>query len=601
MLRALTLALALVIPTAASTDEGRWPSWPTEVDRVAAPLVAVQRPAQDRERAAALVRLQRFPTALIEDHLLLALDDPALQVRREALRICYMRRVESCLEPATEQVRTGSAPSLRAAALRVIATDPRGERLDLLLQTMLDPSDALRAEAAQLAGWSAVTGEARVRTRRALLAKLSDTASVVRQRSVTALGLQGPGDGTLAIARLLEDPEPSVRAAAATALGHMRDPRASGALLRAIDGQNEGNVVRAMLTALARLPGDDVSAALLRYLDDPPVGVGSLSVAEAIGSRPTPEPALIDGLVARLREPALRAVGLRALMWIGQPAKPALQTALERGVEPELEREVQRLLDALTVAPAAKPDVAWPDLDDVGTWSTHLRSVDVVSQLEAASTLAADPPPWLVGQVHARLQRALPMDGMRGWVAAMAALPMSVAFRGDTLAPWGRLAALATDVTLAEGDRCLATLALGRARGRRAEAFANAVLHDLAGDGSPRVRSCVALGARDLDPALAGLFLLDADPRPRAAAAHVLSDPDLSTALSRRRAVLRRLDPDPRVRAAASSAPGGPGLRLQAEPTARIAWRNPPLWLGDAGVVLGTQGAVWTALPRPKS
>ncbi len=421
---------------------------------------------------------------------------------------------------------------------------------------------------------------------------------MVRQRAVTALGLQGPGDGTLAIARLLEDPEPSVRAAAATALGHMRDPRASGALLRAIDGQNEGNVVRAMITALARLPGDDVSEALLRYLDDPPVGVGSLSVAEAIGSRPTPEPALVDGLVARLREPALRAVALRALMWIGAPAEVSLRAALERGVEPELEREVQRLLDALTMAPAAQPEVAWPDADDVDAWTTRLRSADVVTQLRAASALAADPPPWLVGQVHARLQRALPMDGMRAWVAALAALPTAVSFRGDAITPWGRLAALASDETLSEGDRCLATLALGRAQGRRAAALSTATLHALAGDRSARVRSCVALAARDLDPGLTGLFLLDADPRARSAAARALPGAKASAAVVRHRALLAEHDPDPRVRAAAATTVTGTGLVLIAEPLARIPWATPQLWIEDAGPVLGTQGAMWTATPR---
>ncbi len=574
---------------------------------MAAPLVATDRPSHDRDRAAALVRLQAYPTELILSALLEALEDPSLQVRREALRVCYLRRIDACLEPATEQYQVGSAPTLRAAALRVLAQDPAGARLDLLLEALRDPSDTLRAEAAQLAGWASVTGEARVRTRRALLAKLSDGASSVRQRAVTAVGLQGPGDGTLAVTRLLEDPEPTVRAAAATALGRLRDRRATGALLRAIDGQNEGNVVRAMIEGLARLPGDGAATALLGYLDEPPPGVGMLTVAEAIGDRRNPEPALIEGLVERLREPQLREACVSALLWLGHAATPTLKRAQDRGLDPALEREVARLLAATRPSPAAAASTRWPAADARGAWAALLRRGSVADQLTAGAALAERAPPWLPGTVQARLARAPSIDAVRGWVVALASLERRAEFRSGNLSAWGLLARWAHDDRASTSDRCLAVLALGNAAGRRAESLAHDALRETAGDASPRVRACSALATGRLQQTeTTAVLLLDTDPRVRTAAAVGLrASGELPDALALRLRQLATADPDPHVRQAARAPePPSSALTFVVEAPAETPWVRPSRWLpisAEPGALvlpaLGSAGAVWTAAP----
>ena len=594
--RLLLLSLVSFVPARAHAEPVRWPSWPSEVTGAAAPLLDTDLASHDRDRAAALIRLQDFPTPLIEDILALALtEDPSIQVVREALRICYLRRAEVCLEPATAIYLDTNLSPLRAPALRVLATDPRGKRLDLLLEAMLDPSDTLRAEAAQLAGWAPVRGEALARTRRALLSKLSDSASIVRERAVASLGLQGPGEGTLAIARLLEDPEPDVRSAAAIALGHLGDPKAAAALLRAIEGQNEGNVTRAMLDALARLPGDEVADALLTFLDDPPPGVGPLTVAEAIGDRAQPEPALIDGLVERLRDPEVEEAARRALLWLGDAATPRLERALTRGLGPRLDTEVRRLLQA--TQPVDAPEVhstGAPSPDDVAAWDDRLRVGPDVQRFAAAAALGELAPRWLVGRVHVRIVKG-PAEVATPWVLALAMMPSRVRFRDDSLLPWATLAGWALDRRRSETERCASALALGRARGRAAEALTRDTFDALLGDPLGRVRACAVFGAREVAPELAALGLLDDDPRSRAAAVSVLHGDDSAA----RRRQLATLDPDPHVRAAASSPPAT-GLAFEHVALSPTPWAAPPLWIESAEgpvVVLGTRPAPWGIRP----
>jgi len=607
----LTLLLCFALPCSAHAAPPQWPSWPSAVGRDAAALIDPEYSNHDRDRVAALIRLQRYPTPLIEEALVLALtEDPSIQVVREALRICYLRRASVCLAPATELYRDGKNTTLQAPALRVIATDPGGERLDILLEAMLDPSNTIRAEAAQLAGWAPVRGDALARTRRSLLSKLSDSASAVREKAVTSLGLQGPGDGTLAIARLLEDPEPDVRAAAAVALGRLGDPKARAALKRAIEGQNEGNVTRAMLGALARVPGEDVVDTLLSYLDAPPPGVGALTVAEAIGDRPHPEPALIDGLVDRLRDTGVEPAARRALLWLGEAAAPRLQEALDRGLGPRLDTEVRRLLQASAPLDATPPAATpWPADDDRQAWADRLRIGPPLDRLEAAAALGHAHPPWLVDRAHAAIARG-PCEAARPWVFALAAMPSAVSFRDDVVVPWARLAQWAQDRALSETDRCAAALALGRASGKHAETIATSTFDALLAADSARLRACTAWAARDVSAHHTALLLLDSAAVARAAAASALGQvEDGPPSWTQRRRHLAALDPDANVRAAATKSDSG-HLEFVFEPSGPTPWASPVLWLHtvdarDAkrgpAVVLGTRPGLWGVRRAPQT
>ena len=142
-MRPLRLAVLGLLGSAVSLMPGpsavageRFPSWPSEVSRIAAPLDAGERPTQDAERAAALVQLEPYATEVIEPYVLVALSDPSNHVRREALRICYLRRMTSCMPAAVAIYGDMVEPTLKAAALRVIALEPEGKRLELVLRCL---------------------------------------------------------------------------------------------------------------------------------------------------------------------------------------------------------------------------------------------------------------------------------------------------------------------------------------------------------------------------------------------------------------------------------------------------------------------------------
>nr|WP_276603316.1 HEAT repeat domain-containing protein [Nannocystis pusilla] len=255
-----------------------------------------------------------------------------------------------------------------------------------------------------------------------LIAKLSDPAPEVRRAAAHGLGVLGPddprsgrSDGALPLTRLLVDPDPQVRQDTADALARLRDPRAAPALLRALQVGDETYVGRSLLHALAALPGPaaaagkpgdgpdglDVDAELLRLLDAPPRNLLPRHVAEAIARRRTPGAALAEGLVARLREDALRQTeahalrqpALDALLGLGESARPALTAALARGLEPPLEREVRRLLAALdpprTAVVFAPP---WPADAERDAWQRALAQPDPAGRLRAGAASARGPP-----------------------------------------------------------------------------------------------------------------------------------------------------------------------------------------------------------------
>lgn len=120
-----------------------------------------------------------------------------------------------------------------------------------------DPDVDLRAEAARALGRARRSGSA-------LRAALEDRAPRVRAAAARALAQDAGATGALR-AVLREDAWPSVRVAAAEALGGRAE--SAEALLRATEDRSFV-VVSAALAALARTPGDGISARLLAFADD---------------------------------------------------------------------------------------------------------------------------------------------------------------------------------------------------------------------------------------------------------------------------------------------------------------------------------------------
>lgn len=577
-------ALALLLAADAAAEPARrWPLWPSEVSRAAEPLVGAPdsdlRLVRDSRRVAAVRDLDAFATPLVASILVAALEDRSSAVRREVLQACLERQLVACA-PAARKIWQSELddPALRVAALRVVVLAPDPDRIQLFLTALRDPDALIRAEAMRTFAAASWPKDQLAIVRTNLIAKLADPAPEVRRAAAHGLGVLGPddprsgrSDGALPLTRLLVDPDPQVRQDTADALARLRDPRAAPALLRALQVGDETYVGRSLLHAFAALPGPapaaagkpgegpdglDVDAELLRLLDAPPRNLLPRHVAEAIARRRTPSAALAEGLVARLREDALRQTeahnlrqpALDALLGLGEAARPALTAALARGLEPPLEREVRRLLAALdpprTAADFTPP---WPADADRDAWQRALTDPDPAARLRAGAALGQRAPDWLGGAAGLRLELAGGAEWRRPWLLALASAPAWAAV--DTALP-ARLALWADDLALASADRCLAVAALARLRHGGATFLRVAARQAAAAD--PGVRACTAgalawASARAADPLLAGL-LRDTSARVRTSAALALAcrdrpDPEFAPQL----ALMAARDPEPAV------------------------------------------------------
>lgn len=552
----LALALAGVSVSTDATARGerhRWPRWPTELEQALAPLRDEAASDRDHDRVEALLALDVYADELIEPWLLHALGDPSTSVKREALRMCFERGRVACVPSALAIWSSVTEPMLRVAALRVVGLDPAGAGLDALLGALRDDSDTMRAQAATVLGSAALHGAARGRAAAALLAKLGDLSSGVRQTAVESLGTIGSADATLAVARLLEDTEPMVRLSAARALGQIGDPRGVAALTRALEGANEPAVVRAIVAALAILPGDVAAGVLLAAFDEPPTGLSAVEVADLLGLRPNPEKIVTEGLAQRLRDPTSARVALRTLAALGPGGAEVLRAELDRGASPELALEIGRVLDGQAVPTRAarpRPLEVVPAPRSRADSLERRRGVPPAEAIAGIDTLARtrDWGPYL----DATLQDAGVITDHR------VDLALAIALGGRAkLGRWNRrtiatLVGWAHSDTSTASDRCLAALALGsvdpNARGAR---HARDGAEQLLADADPRVRACAVVGWHALEARPDDRALLDTDPRVRAIAIFAAARRGPSRSERGRIALLEVTDDNAFVRVAA--------------------------------------------------
>ncbi len=565
--RPLCLALfgalsGALLPTGAHADERhRWPRWPTEFDQAVAPLRDEAAPGRDHDRVEALLRLDAYATELVAPWLLLALGDPSSAVKREALRLCFEREVVECVPSALAIGSAVTEPMLRVAALRVVGLDPSGAGLDALLGALRDEGESMRAQAAAVLGSAALHGSARARATAALLAKLGDLSAVVRQSAVEALGTIGSTDGTLPIARLLDDAEPAVRLAAARSLGQIGDPRAVAALVRGLAAANEPAVVRAIVAAVAILPGESASAVLLTAFDEPPAGLTGSDVSDLLGLRPDPEPAVLDGLAVRLRDPSSARLALRTLGILGPSGQGVLERELARGVSPEHALEIERVLAGSRVptGPARPRDAELPAAPQAPVDGLAARRRAVPAQALSDLDRLAATRDW--GPIlDAEFLRGGGVEDRRVELAlAIAEGPHARLGRWDrrsvaTLVGWAR------DPGLSAGDRCLALLALASVdrRSPGAKAARNVGERALA-DTDPRVRACAVAPTRALADRHDRRALLDPDPRVRVVAVLLVQAGRPTRAEAAHVDRLAAADDDAHVRAAARLRPPASG------------------------------------------
>lgn len=546
--------LGLIVgPRAAHASPSRWPSWVSEVQQSAAPLHEMS-PNLHRRRVA-LTQLEQYPSELIEPFVVMAANSRYDELQRAAFSICLERELLSCI-PAAQQTWQSTPSPGHNVLLQLLALQPTEDRLSLLLDALQHTNADIRTSAARALGVARLLPQTRDRVANALVTKVADPSSIVRLRAVEALGLIGSQSGSLAVAQMLADPEPSVRAMAARSIGRRQDVAATPALIRALHAPNEPIVRNAIMESLAVLPGDLAIDTLLDAFDRPPAGMSTSVVASIVGTRPTPEPQLIEGLVARLRNPTVRHDAERTLLMFDTDARPALQALLATGPDPIVTHAIHQLLAASK--PHTRHDPPPALFDETSADAVQRGTFE--QRWQAAIALGQQAPPWLRDRVIDALER-VPLPESLPWVVALMA---STERLPDTrLDAWARLAAHALDPTQDPGDRCLTTLALGR--GPKSMALE---LQRLRTDNNATVRMCAAAGLAErghVEPR----WLVDPDPRIRWLGVTLLpitSDGSLPIRM------LALTDPDPTVRNAASLRNDQPPASLRV-----LALANQPL------------------------
>ena len=392
---------------------------------------------------------------------------------------------------------------------------------------MRDPNDLIREQAIMLLVEAPLDEERAKEARRELVAQLGDISARVRRTAARSLGRLGPGEGALALVRLLDDVDQAVAEAAAVGLGQLADARTAPALRRALENPSAPNFANAAVRSLARLDGEDIDDDLLELLDTPPRNLQRAEIAKAIGGRPSPSPELIAGLVERMRDPDLRDPATHALLWLGDRAVAQLDTAMERGLEPDIALEVERLLAARrlesTPRVLAAPTVAvapeLPSLEQRDAWFELLGDPEA---MEVGAALAEASPAWLSGALTWQIERAATAEQIGPWLTALALARRPLLDTTQDGLSWGQISSWAQDRTASAQSRCIATLALGRAVETRHADQVVAELRSLAAAHVADVRGCAALALARFgeDPLLEALL---ANPSARVRAATALA------------------------------------------------------------------------------
>jgi cyclophilin family peptidyl-prolyl cis-trans isomerase/HEAT repeat protein len=316
-------------------------------------------------------------TAGAEEHLLAIVDAPAAEVRAAVAHALFRRRFAPRWRREVE-VEPDASPAA-AMALRRLLADPEvaprraaahalsrlGDpgAIGALVPLLADADEWTRFFAARAIGRAADTTPA---TLVALAAAVADPSPLVRREAVMALVGLGAGDRVPPSAA--DDTAAQVRAAFAGALGTRPDPGAEQLLLR-LEAEDPAPSVRA--AALTALAGRDTGPARERLrarLVDPLAAVRSVAVAALAPLSPP----LREELGAQLLADPDRSVRLRALEALGDlpVAAGAVAAALassdiaERGTAVDLvaagddERRAERLRQAF----ANSSGVEWIEL-----------------------------------------------------------------------------------------------------------------------------------------------------------------------------------------------------------------------------------------------
>lgn len=522
----------------ATPPANRWPRWPTELAQTEAALRDQHSAVSARH--VALASLDPYATAVVEPLLLLATQDRADDVRQAAFERCVHRELTSCVPLARQAWLRHGTLLLRMSVLKVLALAPRGPDLAILLDALRDPDDSMRAHAAQLVGQAHFLPDDLEAARAALRSKLADPSATVRKIAVESLGEIGPGQGSLALVKLLDDADPVVREATASALDHCRDPRFLPALHRSLVRGGSSHLMLNVLRGIVNSPTPDAEPILLAALDRPPSALRRHEVAAVLALRTQPSAAFIDGLVARTHDDVLRDNAIEILMALGPATIEPLERARERGLAPGIDAEL-----ASIIATHRRSDTNWspppePLPSSSTDWPQRLLDDDPKRRNEALRQLPPDAWSWAWGHTTLATRQGFAIGTTLAYLtAALRRPPPSSAVRPH------HLGALAHYADSEPDDHCLAWVLLAVVSDAD-----NRTLDTALTNPHRARRRCAALAAGiGQREDLVVQALHDPSPRVRSTAAYASSQlHNWSSTLPTLLTILSHADPDGRVR-----------------------------------------------------
>ncbi len=217
-------------------------------------------------------------------------------------------------------------------------------------------------------------GDLRVPCALAMEPLLVHPEAEVRRSAARAFGAMDPGSAPARLLRVLEDPKPEVRAAAAFGLGRIgATDEVAIPLIRALEDAHR-SVVKAALASLVLRRAQLAAPALVdRALDrSSPIRLESFRALGSLGSEVAVDP-LISGLSDR--DPAVRLAAAEGL-WNLRSGRAATALMARRSDTPAVARVAE---EALGIAAADGPsDFRWVEVRTVDGRGVPRGGVDVV-------------------------------------------------------------------------------------------------------------------------------------------------------------------------------------------------------------------------------
>jgi HEAT repeat protein len=245
----------------------------------------------------------------------------------EAMEALIPSRPAGTAEAISEAFESDNA-WIRRGAVRSLAILGEGG-VDIFLRAMEDQDALVRLDACRLAPRFADGADARREVRDALISRIyDDERRGVRAAAAEALGIVRDEGSAFALEAALKDREPGVRCAALAGLGRVAGDGAFAALASALESDGDQRARAAAAGALGELAIGKAAGPLARALKDVS-GLVRAAAAEALGRVGTPEAVeALDGALALFDED-LHVAAAHALGFIGtEPARKVLRRTL---------------------------------------------------------------------------------------------------------------------------------------------------------------------------------------------------------------------------------------------------------------------------------